>query len=390
MNKNPDHLLVVDDNRVNRLVLVRHLEEQGHCVTAAVNGCEALEILRARPIDLVLLDIEMPAMNGYEVLSTMKRDSRLRHIPVIMVTAVDEMESTIRCIELGAEDYLPKPFNPVLLRARIGASLEKKHLRDKEQLYLKSLEREMEIGREIQAGFLPTELPQAPGWEIAASLKSAREVAGDFYDAFYLQSERKICLVIADVCDKGVGAALFMTLCRSLLRFTMGFTDALGERSPAARLSYAVTLTNRYIANTHGDTGMFATSFVGLLDPVTGNLTYVNAGHECPLVVDVEKHCTPLTRTGPAVGVVADTEFMVREVQLDPGDLLFTFTDGVPDALNSAGNTFGHERLTSLLEGHTSAGVLVADLHAALDRYTAGTEQFDDITLLVVRRLNDS
>jgi serine phosphatase RsbU (regulator of sigma subunit) len=121
---------------------------------------------------------------------------------------------------------------PILLRARIGASLEKKHFRDKEQLYLKSLERELEIGREIQAGFLPRALPQASGWEIAAWLKSAKEVAGDFYDAFYLSSEQTICLVIADVCDKGVGAALFMTLFRSLLRFTIGVTDAFGEYIP--------------------------------------------------------------------------------------------------------------------------------------------------------------
>ena len=390
MNNGPDHLLVVDDNKVNRMLLIRNLEQQGHCVTAAGNGCEALEVLKARPIDLVLLDIEMPVMNGYEVLSTMKRDRQLRHIPVIMVTAVDEMQSTIRCIEMGAEDYLPKPFNPVLLQARIGASLEKKHLRDKEQLYLKSLERELEIGREIQAGFLPTELPQAPGWEIAASLKSAKEVAGDFYDAFYLESERKICLVIADVCDKGVGAALFMTLFRSLLRFTIGVTDTFGERSSAARLNYAVTLTNNYIANTHGDTGMFATIFVGLLDPATGILTYINAGHECPLVVDTKRKYTPLKRTGPAVGAVPDTEFTVREVQLHPGDFLFAFTDGVPDALNTAGNPFGHEQLVSLLHADTPAGTLLADLNVILDRYTIGTEQFDDIALLIVHRLNQT
>jgi serine phosphatase RsbU (regulator of sigma subunit) len=381
-------ILVVEDNAANRDLLRRRLERENHQVWEAANGVEALAMLAADDYDLMLLDLIMPEMDGFEVLARLKQDSRRRDLPVIMISALDEIQSVVRCIEMGAEDYLPKPFNPVLLRARIGASLEKKHLRDREQLYLKSLERELEIGREIQAGFLPTELPQAPGWEIAASLKSAREVAGDFYDAFYLESERKICLVIADVCDKGVGAALFMTLCRSLLRFTMGVTDALRERSPAARLSYAVTLTNRYIANTHGDTGMFATIFIGLLDPATGNLTYINAGHECPLVVDIEKHCTPLTRTGPAVGVVADTEFMVQDVRLDPGDLLFAFTDGVPDALNSAGHTFGHERLTSFLQGHTYAGTLVPALHSALDRYTAGTEQFDDITLVVVHHLS--
>jgi serine phosphatase RsbU (regulator of sigma subunit) len=387
--KEPNHLLVVDDNKVNRMLLIRSLEQQGHYVTAAENGCEALEVLKASPIDLVLLDIEMPEMNGYQVLSNMKQDRQLRHIPVIMVTAVDEMESTIRCIEMGAEDYLPKPFNPVLLRARIDASLEKKHLRDKEQFYLKSLERDLEIGREIQAGFLPTELPTAPGWEIVASLKSAREVAGDFYDAFYLESEQKICLVIADVCDKGVGAALFMTLFRSLLRFTIEVTDTFEGHSSAARLKYALGLTNRYIATTHGDTGMFDTIFLGLLDHTTGTLTYINAGHECPLVVDTERKCTPLKRTGPAVGIIADTEFTVQEVQLHSGDLFFAFTDGIPDALNSAGVPFGHEQLTALLDPNTSAGTLLNSLNVILDRYTLGTEQFDDITLLIVHHLND-
>ena len=382
----PDQLLVVDDNKVNRMLLMRHLEEQGHCVTTATNGCEALEILQTKHIDLVLLDIEMPEMNGYQVLSAMKRDVQLRYVPVIMVTAVDEMESTIRCIEMGAEDYLPKPFNPVLLRARIGASLDKKHLRDKEQLYLKSLERELEIGREIQAGFLPTTLPQIPGGEIACSLKSAKEVAGDFYDAFSLASEKEICLVIADVCDKGVGAALFMTLFRSLLRFTISATDRFREHSPASRLKHAATLTNDYIANTHGDTGMFATVFFGLLDPSKGMLTYINAGHESPLVVHSSGLYTLLKRTGPAVGVMADVEFVVREVQLQPGELFFAFTDGAPDALDPAGHSFGRERLISLLRNTTSAENLLANIGTQLKEYIAEAEQFDDITLLAVRR----
>ncbi|HLO34152.1 MAG TPA: SpoIIE family protein phosphatase [Anaerolineales bacterium] len=383
----PDHLLVVDDNKVNRMLLVRSLEEQGHCVTAAVNGCEALEILHTTPIDLVLLDIEMPEMNGYQVLATMKQDRQLRHIPVIMVTAVDEIQSAIRCIEMGAEDYLPKPFNPVLLRARIGASLDKKHLRDKEQLYLKSLERELEIGREIQAGFLPTELPQAAGWEIAASLKSAKEVAGDFYDAFYLESERKLCLVIADVCDKGVGAALFMTLFRSLLRFTIGAADTFGERSSDSMLKYATTLTNNYIANTHGDTGMFATVFFGLLDPLDGTLTYINAGHENPIVVHASGMYTPLKVTGPAVGAIPDVEFAVREIQLQPGELFFAFTDGASDALNPQGDAFSHERLISLLNNDMPAESLLTCIDSEIKEFIGQAEQFDDITFLAVRRL---
>jgi sigma-B regulation protein RsbU (phosphoserine phosphatase) len=386
MISKPDHLLVVDDNKVNRMLLLRSLEQQGHHVTAAVNGREALELLRTNPFDLVLLDIEMPEMDGYQVLSAMKQDLQLRHIPVIMVTAVDETESAIRCIEMGAEDYLPKPFNPVLLRARIGASLSKKHLRDKEQLYLKSLERELEIGREIQTGFLPTNLPQSPGWEIAASLKSAKEVAGDFYDAFYLEPERQICLVIADVCDKGVGAALFMTLFRSLLRFTIGAADVFGERSPAAKLKSAITLTNNYIANTHGETGMFATIFIGILDPTDGTLYYVNAGHENPLVINSGGVCNSLKKTGPAAGTIPGVEFDVREIQLRPGELFFAFTDGATDALNSGGESFGRERLTGLLKNSMSADAVLSDVGRQLEMHIVEADQFDDITLLAVRR----
>ena len=126
-------LLVVDDNRVNRLLLGRALEQLGHAVTFAENGREALEILRQRRVDLVLLDIEMPQMNGYQVLEALAADPRLRDLPVVMMSSVEEVDSVARCIEMGAEDYLFKPVNPVLLKARIGASLEKKRLRDQQR-----------------------------------------------------------------------------------------------------------------------------------------------------------------------------------------------------------------------------------------------------------------
>ena len=126
-------LLVVDDNRVNRLLLGRALEQLGHAVSFAENGREALEALRRRAVDLVLLDIEMPEMDGYQVLEALAADQRLRDIPVVMMSSVEEVESVARCIEMGAEDYLFKPVNAVLLRARIGASLEKKRLRDQQR-----------------------------------------------------------------------------------------------------------------------------------------------------------------------------------------------------------------------------------------------------------------
>jgi class 3 adenylate cyclase len=126
-------LLVVDDNRVNRLLIARTLEQIGHRVAFAENGRQALEMLRSRPVDLVLLDIEMPEMNGYETLEALRADRKLRDIPVVMMSSIDEVDSVARCIEMGAEDYLFKPVNAVLLKARVAASLEKKQLRDQQR-----------------------------------------------------------------------------------------------------------------------------------------------------------------------------------------------------------------------------------------------------------------
>jgi class 3 adenylate cyclase len=129
----PGRLLVVDDNKVNRILLARNLESQGHKVETADNGKQALEKLRRDTFDLVLLDIEMPEMNGYQVLEICLQDPELRDIPIIMTSSLDEIDSVVKCVELGAEDYLNKPVNPTLLRARVNASLEKKRLRDEQR-----------------------------------------------------------------------------------------------------------------------------------------------------------------------------------------------------------------------------------------------------------------
>jgi len=137
MSEKNGHVLVVDDNRMNRLKLLRSLEEQDHTVALAENGRQALQMLQEQSFDVVLLDIIMPEMDGYEVLAQIKADAGLRNIPVIVISALDELDSAVRCIEMGAEDYLPKPFNPVFLKARLDASLRRKKLRDLEQAYLR-------------------------------------------------------------------------------------------------------------------------------------------------------------------------------------------------------------------------------------------------------------
>jgi adenylate cyclase len=129
----PGTILIADDNRVNRLLLGRGLEQQGHTVVSAEHGSEALDLLRSQHFDLMLLDVLMPELDGYQVLAELKVDPHLRDIPVIMTSALDELDSVVKCVEMGAEDYLTKPLNPVLLNARITASLEKKRLRDQQR-----------------------------------------------------------------------------------------------------------------------------------------------------------------------------------------------------------------------------------------------------------------
>ncbi|HKZ10818.1 MAG TPA: SpoIIE family protein phosphatase [Rhodanobacteraceae bacterium] len=381
----PARILVVDDNEANRDLLVRRLQRQGHQMATAENGRIALDMLAQASFDLVLLDIMMPEMNGYEVLEHLKADDALRHLPVILISALDDAESVTRGIALGADDHLPKPFDRQILNARVTASLAKKRLHDREQMYARSLEREMDIAREIQAGFLPRRLPIRDGWDLAAWFEPARRVAGDFYDAYELAGGR-LAVVLADVCDKGVGAALFMALFRSLVR-------ALGERlltpegdtgGEACRLIGDV---NNYIARTHDRANMFATMFFGSLDLATGELVYVNAGHEPPLITGTQGVRARLTPTGPAVGMLADMDFQATKVVLGNGEALVAFTDGVTDSHNAAGALFGDARLRELVTAPAdSAQAMVQRIQAALRAHAGDVPAFDDITLMVVRR----
>ncbi|MCG8353669.1 MAG: SpoIIE family protein phosphatase [Chloroflexales bacterium] len=381
-----DHgtILVVDDSELNRDLLTRRLERHGYIVISAVDGAQALELIQVGRFDIVLLDVMMPGMDGYEVLKRLKANPTLRHIPVIMISAVEDLDSVVKCIELGAEDYLTKPFNPVLLRARISACLEKKWLRDQEQAYLHVVKQEMELGRRIQADFFPAMLPQPPGWEIAAAFQPAREVAGDFYDAFELPNN-KLGLLIADVCDKGVGAALYMTLVRSLMR-------AFADQSPTGidNPLYAIELTNSYIARHHyrSRPRMFATLFFGVVDITSGIMTYVNSGHLPPVLLGPAGIKTMLDPTGPAIGLIDGSPFSIAQTQIEPGDTLIAYTDGITEARNTCRDLFGEDRLLAILQQPAPAIIpLMERIKGDVYAHVGHTALADDITMLAIRRI---
>jgi sigma-B regulation protein RsbU (phosphoserine phosphatase) len=248
---------------------------------------------------------------------------------------------------------------------------------------LTQVEQELQIGRQIQAGFLPKELPVAPGWELTPHFRPAREVSGDFYDAFALPGEH-LALVVADVCTKGVGAALFMALFRSLLR---AFAEQAVDRGPDSIARSAVELTNGYVYQTHGWQCMFCTVFFGVLDLAGGALTYINAGHDAPALLGRSGIKTRLNPTGPSVGWLPSPTFNVEHVVVEPGEIVFAYSDGVTEARDPAGQFFTEKRLLSILERSSpSAEALVGNVRADLDRHIAGAEPYDDVTMLAVRR----
>ncbi len=173
MTDNRGTILVVDDDMLNRILISTNLEDEGFTVEMAENGRQALELLAAHPFDVILLDLIMPEMDGFQVLETLKADNQLRHIPVIVISAVEEMESVVRCIEMGAMDHLPKPFDPVLLHARINASLAAKRLHDVEQAYLSQIEAERQKSERLLLNILPT--------PIAEQLKQGQRVIADYF-----------------------------------------------------------------------------------------------------------------------------------------------------------------------------------------------------------------
>ena len=271
------------------------------------------------------------------------------------------------------------------------------------EAYSRTLDRELDKCRKIQQIFLPKQLPSLSGWQIEEFFFPATRVSGDFYDAFMLPGG--YCgLAIGDVCDKGVGSALFMALYRSLIRIFSGQaqlsrsmvdmqSQTVGGPPDASSIrSYsqveamrAVSLTNDYIAQDN-EMCMFATLFFAVLDPENGKLIYINGGHETAFVIDRSGVKERLSPTGPAVGVIPQAEFRFEQIQLQPGEILFTYTDGVSDARSINKERFTRKRLiTFLSQPVATASELMERIGTNLFAHIGKAPQEDDITMLTLQ-----
>ncbi len=370
-------ILVVDDKPSNLRLLSQTLAGKGYGVRTVTSGERALESVRTAPPDLIFLDVRMPGMNGYEVCAQLKEDKRTAHIPIIFISALDQVEDKVQAFHYGGVDYITKPFQVEEVLARTETHLALRRLQERLEKVNQRMQREFTLAGAVQSSFLPSEMPKVPSWQFAASLTSARETSGDFYDVIQLPQER-LGLLIADVVDKGVPAALVMAMSWSLIwSYALQHPDA-----PATVFEEVNRKLLLHLGGSH-----FLTSFYAVLDPTTGKLSYCNAGQPPPLhLKDGKGKIETLGRTGPPLGVLEGQKWEQIDTTLQSGETLILYTDGVTDANNASGEFYGVERLhaqAARLKGK-SAQALLDSLLASIDDFVAGELHFDDTALIVI------
>jgi len=375
--------LVVDDVEENRDLLVRRLKRLGISdIEQACDGRQALARLGERSFDLLLLDIMMPEMNGYEVLDVLSREGRTHDLPVLVISALSEVDAVARCLEQGAEDFIFKPFNPIILRARVLASLEKKQLRDTARRELERKRAELNEARNLQLALTPPRADRTSpigNISIEVLLEPAREVGGDLVDHFEI-GERLQVVLVGDVSDKGAGAALVMARTHGQFRALAARPDAETLFEDPAR---AASEVNQTLALNNASC-MFVTLFLGVLDVTTGELAYVRCGHVPPWIRRSDGSVERLAvAAGLPLGVMERVGYKTGRSQLSAGDVLLAVTDGVTEGASADKSLFGEDRTEAWLSGtgsDASLGALIAEVRV----HEAGEPAADDVAAVLV------
>jgi sigma-B regulation protein RsbU (phosphoserine phosphatase) len=311
-------ILVADDDGSNREMLSRRLARLGHTVVVAENGRRALDLLEGEEFDLMLLDLQMPELNGYEVLERLRADPALRDLPVIVLSASDDTSRIARCIEMGAADYLTKPFEPVLLRARIDSCLEKKRLRDRERATQKRLATELAKAANYVISLLP--VPLSGRIESEWCFHPCQQLGGDAFGHHWLDGEH-LAIYLLDVCGHGVGAALLsVSVINSLRAQALPGTDF---RDPAAVLA---ALNRAFPAEAQNF--FYFTMWYGVFCVSTRELSYASGGHP-PALLLTDGKVAPLATDGAVIGCMEGARFVSATRTLEPGARLLVFSDGV-------------------------------------------------------------
>ena len=375
-NLSESRILIVDDVKTNVDILVQALRDE-YKLSVALDGAGALRSIEKAAPDLVLLDIVMPDLDGYEVCRRLRASDSTRELPVMFLSALEDVQDKARGFEVGGNDYLTKPFEVLEVKARVRSLLKAKLYADAVR---EAMARDLRIAREIQMGILPADLGAATkgtGLEVHAVIEPAREVGGDLYEVVRVAADR-VVMALGDVSGKGIPAALFMAVAVTVLRtlarqfaepdeILRRLNDELAEQNPR---------------------GMFVTLQCLVFDLKQKRVSGAGAGHHQLAVLSAgQRPRLAFPSTGRPAGLMPFNPVEQETMPLEPGQTFVLFSDGVSEAMNPAEDFYGEERLLAALsnaDGAASSDIVVrvmTDVRA----FAAGAKQSDDITVLAAR-----
>jgi serine phosphatase RsbU (regulator of sigma subunit) len=371
-------VLVVDDIPINISVVNEILRETYNVVTAT-NGTKALELVKMDPRpDLILLDIVMPGLDGYEVCTQLKADPATRDIPVIFLTGQTEITEESRGFEVGAVDYIHKPFSPALVEARVRTHLTLRDTSEQLVRQLAAIRSELETARHIQLSILPQELPRATDLDIAARFVPMTSVAGDFYD-FMVLDETRTGILVADVSGHGMPAALIASMLK------IAFAAQAAHADDPAKVLWGL---NQALCGKFK--GHYVTAAYALIDTAKRTIRYAGAGHP-PMIL--RSHSTGNTaevlENGLYLGYFPSATYTAVDLPFEAGDWVVLYTDGVPDMSNASEEPFGRDRLKLFVDEHhgLSAADFADSLLEAVTLWSGRAPDHDpddDVTLVAV------
>jgi sigma-B regulation protein RsbU (phosphoserine phosphatase) len=384
-NNSRARILVVDDDAISRKILAQLLASAGHESRECEDGAKALQLIHANPPSLLLLDFDMPGLNGAEVLRRLRSDANpaVAQIPTIMLTGHGSEESEVSCLQAGADDFVTKPINAAVLRARIETQLRLRSMRrqlerqnDELEEWRRNLERDLAAARLTQQSLIPQKPPPLPGWQVATCYRPVIQVGGDIYGWLPMKDSR-ILFWIADGTGHGAAAALLTTLAKLL------FHHGSVEHDAPATVMERVNSDFRSIFGARS----FMTAMCVALDPASGHASVVGAGHPPLLVIRDNGATESIASIAPPLGLIEHPEFTETVIGFEAGDAFLLYTDGLFGSAKDGRRRLTPQRLEKMLDHSApSAEALLKGILTQVTPDNAGDALPDDLAALAVRR----
>jgi phosphoserine phosphatase RsbU/P len=378
-------ILVVDDDAISRKILAQLLASAGHDCRECEDGAKALQLIHAKPPSLLLLDFDMPGLNGAEVLRRLRSDAdpAVAQIPAIMLTGHGSEESEVSCLQAGADDFVTKPINAAVLLARIETQLRLRSMRrqlerqnDELEEWRRNLERDLAAARLTQQSLIPQKPPPLPGWQVATCYRPVIQVGGDIYGWLPMKDSR-ILFWIADGTGHGAAAALLTTLAKLL------FHHGSVEHDAPAAVMERVNSDFRSIFGARS----FMTAMCVALDPASGHASVVGAGHPPLLVIRDNGATESIASIAPPLGLIEHPEFTETVIGFEAGDAFLLYTDGLFGSAKDERRRLTPQRLEKMLDHSApSAEALLKGILTQVAPDNTRDALPDDIAALAVRR----